>query len=186
MATRSMADFSIRRCTPDDAPVIAALGARLFIETYGPTHPEPEQSRYVARAYSVEVMSAAISSDDATILVAEDVDGRAIGYSFLKASPTLPPGVSGNNAIEIYRFYVDGRAQGRGIGAALMARSLATAREGGADVVWLQTWKEASWAIGFYLRMGFTIVGSAPFYFGDQIGDDHVMSIQLASTRIQD
>ena len=30
--------------------------------------------------------------------------------------------------------------------------------------------------LGFYERMGFTAVGSAPFYFGDQIGDDHIMS----------
>jgi diamine N-acetyltransferase len=186
MATRSTTDFAIRRSTPDDAPVIAALGARLFTETYGPTHPEPELSRYLARTYSVEVMSAAIRSDDAAILLAEDAEGRAIGYSFLKASPMPPGGVSGNSAVEIYRFYVDGRVQGRGVGAALMTSSLATARESGADVVWLQTWKEAPWAVGFYLRMGFSIVGSAPFYFGEQVGDDHIMSIQLpASTRIQ-
>ena len=179
METRAMTDFSIRRCVPEDASMIASLGARLFIETYGPTHPEPEQSRYLARAYSVEVMSTAIGSDDSTILVAEDAEGRAVGYALLKASPALPEGVSGNTAIEIFRFYVDGRVQGRGIGAALMTRSLATAREAGADVVWLQTWKEATWAVGFYKRMGFTIVGSAPFYFGDQVGDDHVMEFKL-------
>ena len=46
----------------------------------------------------------------------------------------------------------------------------------GADVVWLQTWKEAPWAVGFYARMGFVVVGSAPFYFGEQVGDDHIMA----------
>jgi hypothetical protein len=28
--------------------------------------------------------------------------------------------------------------------------------------------------------MGFAVVGSAPFYFGDQIGDDYIMSIAIA------
>ena len=46
----------------------------------------------------------------------------------------------------------------------------------GADVIWLQVWKEAPWAVGFYQRMGFSVVGSAPFYFGEQVGDDHIMS----------
>ena len=40
---------------------------------------------------------------------------------------------------------------------------------------WLQVWKEAPWAVGFYHRMGFSVVGSAPFYFGEQVGDDHIM-----------
>jgi hypothetical protein len=45
-----------------------------------------------------------------------------------------------------------------------------------ADVIWLQVWKEAPWAIGFYARMGFAVVGSALFYFGEQIGHDHIMA----------
>jgi ribosomal protein S18 acetylase RimI-like enzyme len=46
-------------------------------------------------------------------------------------------------------------------------------------VIWLQVWKEAPWAVGFYARMGFSVVGSAPFYFGDQVGDDHIMAKSL-------
>ena len=53
------------------------------------------------------------------------------------------------------------------------------ARQRGADMVWLQVWKEAPWAVGFYERMGFAVVGSAPFYFGERVGDDHVMAAYL-------
>jgi len=66
--------------------------------------------------------------------------------------------------------------RGRGVGAALMEECFEESRRRGADTVWLQVWKQAPWAVGFYERMGFTAVGSAPFYFGDQIGDDHIMS----------
>jgi len=69
-----------------------------------------------------------------------------------------------------------GAFQGRGVGAALMEASLNETKGRGADMVWLQVWKEAPWAVGFYERMGFTVVGSAKFYFGEQLGDDHVMA----------
>jgi len=175
----AVGDFTIRRCAAGDAPAVASLGARLFTETYGPTHPEPELSRYLARSFSVEGVREAIADDDTSIFVAEDSSGVSIAYAYLRASPETPIGVDGQRAFEIVRFYVDGATQGRGVGAALMSSCFNDASERGADVVWLQVWKEAPWAVGFYDRMGFSVVGSAPFYFGDRVGDDHIMSRPL-------
>ncbi|MGZ3500736.1 MAG: GNAT family N-acetyltransferase [Gemmatimonadaceae bacterium] len=171
-----MTDFSIRRCTVDDAATLSALSARLFTETYGPTHPEPELSRYLARSFAVEGIRAAIEDNGVAMLVAENPEGRAIAYSYIRVSPDPPEGVTGDRVFEIVRFYVDGAYQGRGVGAALMQQSVDETRRRGADTVWLQVWSEAPWAIGFYERMGFRVVGSAKFYFGKQIGDDHVMA----------
>lgn len=171
--------FAIRRCATTDATAVASLGARLFAETYGPTHPEPELSRYLARSFSVEDVREAISDDDVSMLVVEDSSGLPVAYAYLRATAEPPTGVDGENAFEIVRFYVDATCQGRGVGAALMAACLRDAVERGAGAVWLQVWKEAPWAIGFYRRMGFSVVGSAPFYFGDRVGDDHIMSLAL-------
>lgn len=177
-----MNSFSIRRCTVDDADTMAALGARLFTETYGPTHPEPELSRYLARSFPIDGVRETIADADVAMFLAEDPEGSAIGYAYVRSSPEPPAGVLGNRVFEIVRFYVDGVAQGRGVGAALMEKCFDDARQRGADAVWLQVWKEAPWAVGFYARMGFTIVGSAPFYFGDRIGDDHIMSKSLTQS----
>jgi ribosomal protein S18 acetylase RimI-like enzyme len=171
-----MTGFSIRQCTVDDATTLSALSARLFTETYGPTHPEPELSRYLARSFAVEGVRAAIEDDSVAMLIAEDPRGHAIAYAYVRASPDPPAGVSGDRVFEIVRFYVDATFQGRGVGASLMRASLDETKRRGADTVWLQVWKEAPWAVGFYERMGFTVVGSAKFYFGEQIGDDHVMA----------
>jgi ribosomal protein S18 acetylase RimI-like enzyme len=168
--------WTIRRCTASDAHALASLGARLFTETYGPTHPEPELSRYLARSFSVEGVREAISDTDVSMLMVEDSAGVPIAYAYMRASSEPPAGVDGRQVVEIVRFYVDSATQGRGIGAALMSSCLTDARARGAGAVWLQVWKEAPWAVGFYHRMGFSVVGSAPFYFGDQIGDDHIMS----------
>jgi ribosomal protein S18 acetylase RimI-like enzyme len=170
--------LSIRRCIPDDAPVLAELGARLFTDTFGPSHPEPELSRYLARAFDVAAIRDAIAGDGAEMFLAED-QGKPVGYSFLRDCATPPAGVNAKTTVEILRFYVDGKAQGRGIGAMLMKETLAAAKRRGADAAWLQTWKEASWAVGFYEHLGFTIVGSAPFYFGDDVKEDHVLMIRI-------
>jgi GNAT superfamily N-acetyltransferase len=169
----------IRKCTAADAATIASLGSRLFVQSYGPTHPEPEQSRYLARAYSVEVITAAIEGKGSSVFVAEDPDGTAIGYAHLAATDELPDGVQSKYAFEIVRFYVDAARQGRGVGAALMKTCCDVAKKNGADVIWLQTWTQASWAIGFYERMGFTVVGKRPFYFGERVDRDHVMARAL-------
>ena len=179
MSTQTSRAFSIRRCTTADAETMASLGARLFAETYGPTHPEPELSRYLARAFPVEGVRAAIAETDVTMFVAESSEGAPLGYAYLRASPDLPSGVTGRRAFEIVRFYVDTAYQGRGIGAALMEECFDEVGQHGADVVWLQVWKEAPWAVGFYARMGFVVVGSAPFYFGDRIGDDYIMEKKI-------
>jgi ribosomal protein S18 acetylase RimI-like enzyme len=179
MPTRAQGSFAIRRCTVDDATTMASLAARLFTESYGPTHPEPELSRYLARSFPVEGVREAIADEDVAMFVAEDASGAAIAYAYLRASPNPPAGVKGARAFEIVRFYVDAKCQGQGVGAALMEQCCGETIRRGGDVVWLQVWKEAPWAVGFYERMGFIAVGSAPFYFGARVGDDHIMTRHL-------
>lgn len=169
----------IRRCNEEDAPTLASLGARLFTETYGPTHPEPELSRYLARSFSVDGLRSAIAEADVSMLLAEESSRVPIAYAYLRKTSEPPAGVEGLRPLEIVRFYVDGAVQGRGVGAALMQACFDDAAERGADVVWLQVWKEAPWAVGFYQHLGFSAVGSAPFYFGEQVGDDHVMARRI-------
>jgi ribosomal protein S18 acetylase RimI-like enzyme len=174
-----MAAYAIRRCSRRDAEAIASLGTRLFVEAYGPTHPEPDRSRYLAKAYSIDVIAEAIDGKGSSVFVVEDSHATPIAYAHLTSSTELPAGVEGTRAFEIVRFYVDGAHQGRGIGAMLMNHCCDVARQAGGDVIWLQTWSQASWAIGFYLRIGFKIVGRRPFYFGERVDDDHVLARAL-------
>ena len=169
---------TVRRCTTDDSATIAALGARLFVQAYAATHPEPELSRYLARAYSPAVIADAIDGNGSSVFVVEK-SGEPIAYAHMCATDEIPAGVSGRRAFEIVRFYVDNAQQGRGVGAMLMNHCCDVARQAGADVIWLQVWSQAPWAIGFYRRMGFEIVGKKPFYFGERVDEDHVMARAL-------
>jgi diamine N-acetyltransferase len=171
--------YTIRRCTRHDAETIASLGARLFVQAYGLTHGEPERSRYLAKAYSVDVIGEAIEGEGSSVFVVEDSDRAPIAYAHMSSTAEIPLGVDGRRAFEIVRFYVDGAVQGRGVGAALMNHCFAAAKAAAGDVIWLQVWSQAPWAIGFYHRMGFEIVGEKPFYFGERVDEDHVMARAL-------
>jgi ribosomal protein S18 acetylase RimI-like enzyme len=170
--------FSIRRSTPPDAPTIAALGARLFVQAYGPTHPEPELSRYLARAFGIERFERELADPDVRVPFAESAAGIPIGYAHMRvtSSGAAPEGVPPGRAVEIVRFYVDAAWHGQGVAQALMKECEREARAFGGDAMWLSVWQKAPRPQAFYRRMGFEIVGTTTFAFGDRIDDDFVMA----------
>jgi GNAT superfamily N-acetyltransferase len=172
--------FTVRACGPDEAGRLAATAAHLFTQAYGPTHPEPELSAYLARAFAPARWAAELADPRRYALVAES-GGRWIGYAYLCESvEEWPGGVPGQRPVEIVRFYVEAGWHGRGVAGALMAACEDEARRRGADALWLAVWQEAPRPIAFYRRAGFEIVGTATFTFGDRLDDDFVMARRLA------
>lgn len=175
--------FTLRRCTPADAAAVAVLSARLFVQAYGPTHPEPELSRYLARSFNAELFTRELADPTVCVLTAEAADGTALGYAHMRATIGAPPdGVAGDHPVEIIRFYVDAQWHGRGLAHALMAACETEARAMGGDVLWLDVWQEAPRPQAFYHRAGFTIVGTTTFAFGERQDADFVMARSLPPT----
>ena len=170
--------LTLRDAAPDEAPAVAALAARLFTETYGPTHPEPELARYLARAFAPAVVRAELDHPRVRILLAE-AGGAPIGYTHLRAHGAPPDGVVGRRPVEIARFYVAAPWHGRGVAARMMDVAVAAARAWDGDVLWLAVWQEAARPIAFYRRAGFAVVGTTTFTFGDRRDDDFVMARAL-------
>lgn len=175
-------EFTVRACGPADAALLAALGARLFAQAYGPTHPEPELSRYLARTFARERLAEWVRAPGGAVFLAEDPAGRPIGYAALRVPPDgrAPQGVPGDRPLEITRFYVDAGWHGRGVAGALMAACADEARRRGADALWLDVWQEAARPIAFYRRSGFDVVGTTTFEFGERRDTDFVMARRLS------
>lgn len=168
--------FRIRPATMADAEMLAALGARLFIEAYGPTHPEPELTPYLEHSFTPAIVAESLAAPGVVVLLVEDPDGAPIGYAHTRSNDApFPEGVGGSRATEIERFYLDARWHGRGIADALMMACCDTARTTGADRVYLQVWQQAPRPIAFYRKAGFVIAGSATFRFGSRLDDDFLM-----------
>ncbi len=169
--------FTIRRCAPNDASIVAPLAARLFVQAYGATHPEPELGHYVARTFPEEGFREWLADPTQAVFIALDSNSRGIGYAYVRPSTgNTPAGVSGTTVFELMRMYVDANHHGLGVAAALMEAGIANARANGADTLWLAVWQNAARPIAFYSRFGFHIVGTTTFKWGDGFDDDFIMS----------
>ena len=173
--------LAIRRVAPAEAARLAAFAAGLFREAYGPTHPEPTLSAYVAECFAADAVRGRLADASRAVLVVEDDAGEWLGYAELRTG--LPDGsyvtpdraLPSARALEIARFYVAPRHHGQGIAQALMRRCEAFASEAGCEVLWLQAWQEAAQALRFYDKEGFAVYGTALFQFGERVDHDFLL-----------
>ena len=155
----------VRRATPDDAEVVAALATRTFIETFGALYPPDDLASFLRESYSVERQQVILSHPDYAIWLVEE-GGEAVGH--VAAGPCgLPhPEVQPGDG-EIKRLYLRQGWQGGGRGARLMDAAMAWMLRDGPRALWLGVWSENLGAQRFYARYGFGKVGEYLFPVGD-------------------
>lgn len=163
----------IRLATSPDAPALAHLARRTFIEAYASETTPDDLAAYLEQALTLGTWRDELARSDYGCLLA--VAGPdSIGYAQLRKGFT-PPCVRDEAPMELARLYVLERWVGRGVGSRLMqgALDLATAR--GASALWLGVWDRNARAIAFYRRWGFRDVGSQLFPLGGTVQTDRVM-----------
>jgi diamine N-acetyltransferase len=163
----------IRPAVPADAQDLAALGERLWRETYEGLIPSTNLEQYLAETFG-PLQQAAELADPAcrTLLLAEG--GTLLGYAWLRAkAPEVD--VPFESPLEVARFYVDRSLHGRGAARSLMAAVLAHASEAGHDGVWLQVWEENTRALRFYAKAGFRDAGETVFLVGSRSYRDRLL-----------
>ena len=180
-----MTEWKVRRASSSDAESFAAIGAFLFRQAYGLTHPEPTLSTYLASAFDPSQCALMLRDPHVTVLAAEAARGEWIGYVQLREgepdrSVRLELPLRGARPLEIVRFYVDQRWHGRGVAQSLMAACEQEARSRSCDVLWLQAWQQAPQALAFYRKSGFRVIGTAIFHFGDRRDDDFLLARSLS------
>jgi GNAT superfamily N-acetyltransferase len=173
--------LSIRRASRSEAPRLGELAARLFREAYGPTHPEPTLSTYLAACFNADAIAARLGEPAHSALVVENPSGDWFGYAELRVGPPEGPHISlarplpSVAGLEIVRFYVARSQHGRGVAQALMEAAEEVALAAGCDVIWLQAWQEAPQALRFYQKAGFDVYGTATFAFGTRTDHDYLL-----------
>ena len=165
--------LTIRRALSADAPVVAELARRTFMDAFGDDSDPHDVVLHVARSYGVPQQSAEIAHPGITTLVAE-VAGHPAAYTQIRRGQP-PSCVPDGDAVEIARFYVDQAWHGRGIAQRLMNAALAEARGTGARMVWLMVYEHNHRALAFYAREGFRETGRHGFLFGNSLVMDLVL-----------
>lgn len=167
--------IAYRDATPADAEALAALFAETFTATFGHLYTPANLAAFLATADRA-AWEAELADPRFRVRLAEE-DGVAIGYAKL-GPPKLPVTPRGPSA-ELRQLYVRAAWHGGGVAAALMDWAIATAREGGAQDLYLSVFVENERAKRFYARLGFERIGTYAFMVGDHADEDDLMRLAL-------
>jgi diamine N-acetyltransferase len=170
----SLPGLVIRRGVPDDAAMLAVLGARTFSDTYAAQNTPDNLARYLAAHYSPTLQGAELADPGVITLIAE-VHGVPAGFAQVAAS-TPPAPLPADGGRFLSRFYLELAWIGRGLAQPLMAAVLAASRQAGARYLWLTVWTENPRAVAFYRKSGFVTAGQTTFLLGDDPQADWLMT----------
>src|ERR1044072_4708217 len=159
--------FIIRYATPDDATLLAELGAQTFSETFAKDNTPDDMAAYLVEAFNVEEMATELNDPLMVSIIAER-DAAPVGYAQLRRGEAPPP-IHSDNAIELARIYVSQSCIGQGVGAALMQACLDEAKRLAHSIIYLGVWEHNETAKTFYHKWNFKKVGEHPFVLGTDV-----------------
>lgn len=165
-----------RDAGPADAPALAAMGGRCFLETFGPHFPAEDMALHLERKFGPDALAGEFLDPALRIRIAEQA-GEIVAY--LKRAPMDLPVPHEPKAAQVSQLYVLAPWQGAGIAGALMDWAAETARAEGAPALYLCVWERGDRAIAFYRKCGFETVGHAPYQLGTLHYQDPVMRLAL-------
>lgn len=166
-------DCTFRIANLQDADVLSVLARQSFLDAFGPYNDADKMRSYLDGAFNVSQVESEIEDPLSHFLLAE-IDSKLVGYSKLNLSKGHRC-VEARHPAEIERIYLDQSVIGRGLGLALLDRTLSVARDNHTDVIWLGVWEKNDRAIKFYLRNGFSESGSHVFDFEGELQTDLIM-----------
>jgi len=156
--------YSIRRATVDDAPVVSALAAHTFTETFGDSYPPQDLQQFLQTAYAEERQRVILAHPDYAVWLLE-CDGEAVGHTAAGPCGLPHPQVQPGDG-EIKRLYLTRSHQNCGWGSRLLETALQWLEREGPRTLWLGVWSENFGAQRFYARYGFSKVGEYLFPVG--------------------
>ena len=169
-----MTKTTIRRASASDAPTVAALGARIFADTFGHLYPPEDLTAFLAEVHALPKIAAEIADPAMGVWLAER-EGDAVGYAV--AGPCGLPHADVTAACgELKRIYVDQAARGEGLGGRLMETALAWLERDGPRRLWIGVWSENLGAQQLYERAGFRKVGEYGFRVGGSTDHEFLLA----------
>jgi diamine N-acetyltransferase len=178
---------TIRLAEARDAAALAEVAEVTFPLACPPTTTKDASDAFIASHLAESNFRAYLADPDRVIVVADPGDDAPLdGYTMLVTTESTDPDVLAAVRIrptcELSKCYVRADAHGRGVAAALLARTRVEARARGAAGMWLGTNIANARAIRFYEKHGFDTVGHKRFRLGDGYEEDFVLESALTGT----
>ncbi len=167
-----MNQIIVRIATASDAELIAELSRTTFYEAFIADNRKEDMDDFMNHTFTKEALIKEVGSAGNIFLLAYD-EGKAVGYARLREGTV--PALNNSNAIEVARIYAATGQVGKGVGKALMQKSLDVAEQQGKDVIWLGVWEHNPRAIHFYQKFGFEKFDEHDFVLGKDVQKDWLM-----------
>ena len=171
-------EVTIRPCTEADLQELISIGKQTFIETFAHLNDPKYFDPYVTKAFTEAQILAELKNPDSQFSFLYD-RGTLSGYLKLNFNEAQTD-IKDPESMEIERIYLLSPFQGLGLGRALFAHSLATARQHNIKYIWLGVWEQNTKAIAFYEAQGFYKFANHPFKLGDDQQTDYLMRLDLS------
>lgn len=166
-------EITIRTAGTADAAIIADLSRKTFYETFAADNSPENMDKFMNETFTREKLMEEVGAAGNYFILALEGD-KPLGYVRMRDGKQLPE-LEGKKAIEIARIYADKAAIGKGIGSALMKKSLELAAGLDREIVWLGVWEHNHRAIGFYKKWGFERFATHVFNLGNDSQTDWLM-----------
>ncbi len=170
--------FTVRFAAVSDINLLTDLGRQTFEQAFSRYNNPEDMAKYLAGAFYPEKQAAEFCHPGSLFLIAEENQIPA-GYARLQAGTSGETCLTGDNPVELVRFYLLETWIGKGYGSVLMGTCLDAARERGYDSIWLGVWEKNDRAIRFYEKWGFSKVGVHSFLLGTDLQRDYIMERKL-------
>jgi ribosomal protein S18 acetylase RimI-like enzyme len=164
---------TVRLATKNDAELIADLSRQTFYDTFAVHNTRKDMDKFMNEQFTKEKLVAEVAAPGNIFLLAYDGDETA-GYTRLRENNN-PEMLRGKETLEIARIYATKNSIGKGVGKALMKKSIDIAKEMKKEIIWLGVWEKNHRAIAFYEQWGFEKFGEHPFILGNDEQTDWLM-----------
>jgi len=147
-------DIHIRRAVTDDAPLLSALSAVTFFDTFNGTCSHEDMTQFIETCFNpVQVHKELQDADDFYFIAF--INEEAVGYIRLKEDESDVTEIKKYRSIELKRIYVLKEYHSQKIGAKLMTFALNFATGKNYELIWLGVWEHNKKAKAFYEKFGF-------------------------------
>jgi ribosomal protein S18 acetylase RimI-like enzyme len=166
-------NFLIREATANDAVLIADISRQSFYDTFAADNSTEDMDKFLSEQFTRGKLMLEVGRREYEFYLLY-IDNLVAGYVKLRfGNPptTLPTG----SALEIARLYCMKEFIGKGVGKALMQKSIDRAKEKNMEAVWLGVWERNQRAIDFYTSFGFEKFGETDFLLGNDLQLDWLM-----------
>ncbi len=165
--------LQLRTALPADVPALQRIAIETQVDTFGEFNTPENMKAYLDEAYTLDKLGQELD-EPGSYNVLGFLDGELAGFLRVRRTPEVEH-LLGKNTIELQRLYAATRHHGKGVGAALMQRSLEIARGEKVDWLWLGVWERNFKAQEFYRKWGFERFSEHIFQMGDDAQTDWLL-----------